>query len=430
MGRPGQDRKILYNLLSNAIKHTPNGKTIILSTRHIDAIQAAAIYGSTDNEGAENYLEISVTDHGEGIPENKIKDLFVRYQQIETASGYKPDYSGNGIGLHYTKTLVETHKGNIKATAVSKGGMCFSFILPLDDIYTDKEKQEVSENLFIASPLREEVPDQPQQDTPKAQTYTLLVAEDNIELLDFIADTLAQRYTVIKAPDGQKAWEVVRQHTPDLVLTDVIMPGMSGYELCSAIKDNIDYCKIPVVMLTAKTVTADRIAGLDHGADAYLCKPFDTNELLLTIKNLLKHKERLRRYFSMPGMREDTSSKQPFLSIDYIFLNKFNTLLEAELSNPNLNIDDIAAKLGYSRSVFYRRIKALTNIAPNDFLRTYRLKRAAEMLTSTPFSLSEVSDQTGFSSYSYFSKVFKKQFGCSPKDYRANQVPNISMSSL
>ncbi|ETD18565.1 hypothetical protein HMPREF1199_01383 [Hoylesella oralis CC98A] len=422
--------KILYNLLSNAIKHTPSGKSISLSTQHLDAAQAATTYGISDNESVTDYLEINVTDHGEGILENKIKDLFVRYQQIEMTSGYKPDYSGNGIGLHYTKTLVNTHKGHIKATAVQGGGMSFSFVLPLDDIYTDKEKQEVTESLFVTSPLRNEAAEQPQQDTPKGKTYTLLVAEDNVELLDFIADTLSQNYSVIKAPDGKRAWEAVKRHTPDLVLTDVIMPGMSGYELCSAIKDDIDYCQIPVVMLTAKTVTADRIEGLDRGADAYICKPFGTNELLLTIKNLLKHKERLRHYFTTPGMSEQAPSDQPFLSADYIFMNKLNTLLEAELANPDLDIDDIAARLGYSRSVFYRRLKALVNIAPNDFLRTYRLKRAAELLASSTLSLAEISDRTGFSSYSYFSKTFKKQFDMSPKNYRANQTPHISMSSL
>lgn len=414
--------KILYNLLSNAIKHTPHGESICLSTRIIDAEQVATAYTLPDKNSLQSYLEISVTDHGESIPENKMKSLFVRYQQIETSSGYKPDYSGNGIGLHYTKALVEAHRGYIKASIMPEGGMCFSFALSVDDIYADKEKQEASEALFVTSPLREAVTEKPQDATPKPHTYTLLIAEDNIELLDFIADLLSQEYSVIKAPDGKKAWEAVKRHTPDLVLTDVIMPGMSGYELCTAIKDNIDYCQIPVVMLTAKIVTADRIEGLDHGADAYICKPFDANELQLIIKNLLKHKDRLRRYFSTPGMQEQTPSDQPFLSADYIFLNKLNTLLESELSNPNLDIDDIATRLGYSRSVFYRRIKALTNIAPNDFLRTYRLKRAAEMLTSSSASLSEVSDRTGFSSYSYFSKVFKKQFGLSPKDYRAKDL--------
>ena len=409
--------KILYNLLSNAVKHTPSGKSITLSTRIIDAQHA-----HSQREDVGQYLEIDVTDHGEGIPEDKLQNLFVRYQQIETASGYKPDYSGNGIGLHYTKALVKTHKGNISAERVAGGGMRFTFALPLDDIYTDTEKQEHTENLFVTSARRKETTDDsPKNTKQKAHTYTLLVAEDNLELLDFLADLLSQEYTVLKASDGQKAWKIISQHTPDLVITDVIMPAMSGHELCAAIKDNIDYCQIPVVMLTAKNVTADRIEGLDRGADAYICKPFDTDELLLTVRNLLQHKERIRRYFSTPGASRQAADDQPFLSADYIFLNKLNALLEAELSNPELDIDDIAARLGYSRSVFYRRIKALTNIAPNDFLRTYRLKRAAEMLASSS-PLGEVSDLAGFSSYSYFSKAFKKHFGLSPKDYRAKSA--------
>lgn len=420
--------KILYNLLSNAIKHTPQGKSICVSTRLVKSQYVAAMYANFNKKNVSNYIEISVADQGEGVPEDKIKNLFVRYQQIETGSGYKLDYSGNGIGLHYTKALVETHRGHIKASSEPGGGMNFSFVLSVDDIYNDKEKQEAHKKLFFASPSQENAIITSQTEVSKAHNYTLLIAEDNIELLDFIADLLSTEYSVIKVPDGQKAWEAVKKEIPDLVLTDVIMPGMSGYDLCSAIKDNIDYCQIPVVMLTAKTVTADRVEGLDHGADAYIGKPFDIKELLLTIKNLLKYKDSLRRYFSTPGMQQQELPDQPFLSGDYIFLNKLNTLLDTEIDNPNLNVDNIATKLGFSRSVFYRRIKALTNIAPNDFIRTYRLKRAAEMITSTTFSLSEISDRTGFSSYSYFSKAFKKQFGVSPKDYHSPQDSDSSTS--
>ena len=160
----------------------------------------------------------------------------------------------------------------------------------------------------------------------------------------------------------------------------------------------------------------------------YKRQPFDIKELLLTIKNLLKYKDSLRRYFSTPGIQQQELPDQPFLSGDYIFLNKLNTLLETEINNPNLNVDNIATRLGFSRSVFYRRIKTLTNIAPNDFIRTYRLKRAAEMITFTTFSLSEISDRTGFSSYSYFSKAFKKHFGVSPKDYHSPQASDSSTS--
>lgn len=420
--------KILYNLLSNAIKHTPQGKSICVSTRLVKSQYVAAMYANFYKNNVSNYIEISVADQGEGVPEDKIKNLFVRYQQIETGSGYKLDYSGNGIGLHYTKALVETHRGHIKASSEPRGGMNFSFVLSVDDIYNDKEKQEAHKKLFFASPSQENAIITSQTEVSKAHNYTLLIAEDNIELLDFIADLLSTEYSVIKVPDGQKAWEAVKKEIPDLVLTDVIMPGMSGYDLCSAIKDNIDYCQIPVVMLTAKTVTADRVEGLDHGADAYIGKPFDIKELLLTIKNLLKYKDSLRRYFSTPGIQQQELPDQPFLSGDYIFLNKLNTLLETEINNPNLNVDNIATRLGFSRSVFYRRIKTLTNIAPNDFIRTYRLKRAAEMITSTTFSLSEISDRTGFSSYSYFSKAFKKHFGVSPKDYHSPQASDSSTS--
>ncbi len=409
--------KILYNLLSNAIKHSPQYQPIAIETRIIDKTEAQKRYQRTAD--CTRFVEIHVTDHGKGIAEDKMKNLFVRYQQIETDSGTMPDYSGNGIGLHYTKTLVETHKGSIRAENRAEGGMDFAFILPATDIYTDKEKKEMAPELFITPHETENTARQAQQNSKREQTHTLLIAEDNLELLDFIESILEKKYRVIKTADGEQAWQQIQKTMPDLVLSDVIMPHTSGYELCTRIKQSLDYCHIPVVLLTAKTIMADQVEGLDCGADAYICKPFNTDYLLLTIRNMLRYKEQLYQYFSTPQVVGRRIAEMPCNNNDSLFMEKLTQLIEREMANTELNIDDIAQQLGYSRSVFYRRLKSLTNTPPNDFLRIYRLKRAAEKIILRTDSLADVAEQTGFVSYPYFSKAFKKHFGTSPKDYYA-----------
>lgn len=422
--------KILYNLLSNAIKHTPKGKSIQINTRIIGTEDVIALYDGIQANKMCEYIEIEVKDEGDGIPPEKINDLFVRYRQIETKNGYKPDYSGNGIGLNYTKTLIEMHKGKIKATPQVPIGISFSFVLALGDIYTSEEKQNADDPFFIKPVIHPRATKKTlvqHQKKSKHSKYTILIAEDNPELLDFIAQLFEEKYNVIKTMDGQAAWQAIEAHTPDILISDIIMPGLSGYELCDKIKNNADYCQIPVVLLTSKTITDDKIKGLHHGADAYIGKPFATNELLLTIRNLLQYKENIRRYFATIGSQKNDQQDKPFHSADYIFLSKLNMLIESQLSNVDLNINDIASRLGMSRSVFYRKIKLLAKIPPNDFLRTYRLKRAAEMIEAQEGSLTEISERTGFNTYQYFSKVFKDHFGVSPKNYHPDSTaPNSS----
>lgn len=413
--------KILYNLLSNAIKYTPEKGTVEIISRLLSREACNAKYdGSTCLEG-DSFIEIAVSDTGPGIPSDKLDELFVRYRQIDGSSGLMPDYSGSGIGLHYTKSLVEIHKGKIRAEIKPEGGMEFSFILPFDDRYSDDEKRDED-----PIPCTHEEPGEwhskamcQSEETSRKQepVYSILIAEDHIELMDFLTDLFADTYRVFQARDGNRAWELIQSESPDLLLSDIVMPGMSGYELCAMIKNDREYCHIPVVLLTAKRSMPDQIEGLASGADSYICKPFNVEFLQLTIKNLLQNKEVLRRYFSTP--KAETGSLMPVtLNLhDKEFMDDLIQLLEKELSNPDLNIDYIAQEMGFSRSAFYRKIKGIANVAPNDFLRDYRLKRAAEMIATGLSSLTEVADQTGFRSYSYFSKAFKEHFKVSPKEY-------------
>lgn len=419
--------KIVYNLLSNAIKHTPRNGTVELLTRVVERDECIQLYGENKFTNCSLFLEVTVSDTGPGVPEDKLKDLFIRYRQISGSSGLNRDYSGSGIGLNYTKTLVESHKGGIRAHLKPEKGMEFSFVIPAQDVYSALEKENPLQDIVALDiPKVSTTRKSTQPMTTQKPRHSVLIVEDNIEFMGFISNLLSEEYHVFEATDGSQGWELVQNESPDLVLSDVLMPGLSGYELCARIKKSIEYCHIPVVLLTAKTSMPEQIEGLEQGANAYICKPFNPDYLLLTVSNLLKNKEALRNYFSTPREKEGELMPVTLNTRDKLFMEKLTSLLEDKMADPDLDIDYIARELGCSRSVFYRKIKGLTDISPNDFVRNYRLKSAAEKIINDPLSLSEVAEQTGFSSYSYFSKAFKKHFGVTPKEYQLDPTCIIS----
>lgn len=399
--------KIMDNLLSNAIKHTPQGGTIEVTTA---LLKEAPQYGLEADEG---YLEVSVLDTGCGVPADQLDQLFVRYRQLDGSEGRRPDYSGNGIGLHYTQNMVEKHHGKIVANLRPAGGMDFSFVLPLRDVYSGSEK--VIGNLSASSAAEPAAVNIPSE---KPEAHTLMVVEDNAELREFLVGLLGSDYKVLQAPDGDKAWDSLTRNHTDLVVSDVIMPGISGYELCAKIKQSPSLCHLPVVLLTAKTSHQEQMEGLENGADAYICKPFHADLLMMTIRNLLRAKDVMRQYFSQPGISRENIIEVDMPASDKPFLDKLTAIMAANLSNPELNIDSLAREMGYSRTAFYLKVKRLTSTAPNDLVRNYRFKAAAEAIRSSQESLSDIAEHTGFGSYSYFSKAFKKHFGVSPKEYR------------
>jgi signal transduction histidine kinase/ligand-binding sensor domain-containing protein/DNA-binding response OmpR family regulator len=408
--------KILHNLLSNALKHTPVKGSIKLITNELSGVEAYKKYPGLPGPSGYSYIELTVSDSGPGIPEDKIGELFVRYRRINGSSGFKPDYGGSGIGLHHTKRLVEAHNGLICAQNQSESGMAFSFILPLEDIYTENDKITTPD---IIVPDNKQNHDSVESNTEIKKPYTILIAEDNVELMDFIKKLLDSQYNLLEAFDGNKAWDLALNGLPDLILSDVLMPGMSGYQLCSRVKNHPELSHIPVILITAKSTLIDQVEGLEQGADAYICKPFHVDYLLLTIKNLFMNRDNLRQYYSTPQIKLQKEIPIPVAlsQHDQKMMNKLTTILERELSNPELNVDQIGKDLGFSRTGFYRKIIGLMDISPIDFISSYRLRKATEMIQEGSATLTEISYKTGFSSYSYFSKVFKKHFGVSPKEY-------------
>lgn len=412
--------KIMHNLLSNAMKHTPeNGKIeIVVKERSFQQIQERYETDSVEDR----YVEIMVSDNGPGVPEDKLGELFVRYRQIESATGLRPDYAGSGIGLHYTRRLVETHHGRIIAELGTERGMRFSFILPLGDAYDVNEKARSHYTPDAEGEIEAESDiDQvlPQHDTDEHE-YTILVAEDNAELMIYFRQMLGEKYNVIEASDGARAWEILRDECPDLILSDVVMPGLSGYDLCTKVKQHPEMSHIPVILLTAKTSIPEQIEGLSHGADAYICKPFNVEYLLLMIGNQLRNRSKLRSFYATPRSKSAPQEIPVKLNmLDSKFMDRLMEILENELSNVELNIDNIASEMAFSRTSFYRKLKGLTNMAPADFIRNYRLRRAAEMIEEGSWNLYEVAENAGFGNYTHFSAIFKKHFGVSPKSYKS-----------
>ena len=372
--------KILHNLLSNALKYTPQNRSVDVFTQELTAEQTISKYPALKDTKCTMFIEITVSDTGSGIPDDKLGELFIQYRQIKASSDSYTDYGGSGIGLYYCKRLAEAHYGAISAINQIGGGMAFSFILPLDDIYTDDEK-EINTTSFPRrreSPISSISPISPTSlnkgINPLAinkHAYTVLIVEDNIELMAFIRTILETTYTLLYASDGDEAWNITQDKSPDLILSDVLMPGISGYRLCKQVKQHPALCHIPVILLTAKSAIEDQIEGLEQGVDAYICKPFHVDHLLRTIANLLKNRETLRRYFLTPLEQGVETTPVILNKMDQVFLDKLTQLLELELENSELNINTIARNMGFSRTAFYRKIKGLTDMSPLDFLRNY-----------------------------------------------------------
>lgn len=408
--------KIVSNLLSNALKHTPKGGRVDIFTRLVDSEDAARIYSAPEGE----YLEVSVKDSGTGIDKENLDQLFVRYPRMK---GTSLDYSGNGIGLHYTKNLVEKMNGRIIGKLNPEGGMLFSFILPLE---TGTETEErTADNIqdtgcaAVADRITESGMVLEHQPTATECAATVMIVEDNPELREYLGWLIGTDYKTVMAENGKEAWELLVSTSPDIVISDVIMPNMSGTELCRRIKNERELSHIPVILLTAKATMSERIEGLETGADAYIPKPFSIEEVKLTIQNMLRRRDALKEYFLSPKAeraKTDISINQN----DRKFIEQLSELVEKEISNPDLSVDTLTTSLGFSRTALYKKIKGLTGLAPNDFIRSYRFKLAAGMLVKTSTPLAEISDMTGFSSYSYFSRAFKLYFGVSPKEYRFN----------
>lgn len=391
--------RIYFNLLSNAFKFTPeNGKvTVRLSPL-------------TKEDG--RWIRFTVANTGSMISVEHIRNIFDRFYRIDM------HHAGSGIGLALVKAFVELHKGTISVESDEKQGTIFTVDLPMqtcevtvsvDSPLFSSIGASVSSVLNNAQVAEEE---EPEKDYDSSKPSVLII-DDNADIRSYVYSLLHTDYTVIEAADGSDGIRKAMKYVPDLIISDVMMPGIDGIECCRRLKSELQTCHIPVILLTACSLDEQRIQGYDGGADSYISKPFSSQLLLARVRNLINSHRRLKQFFG----DGQTLAKEDVCDMDKNFVEKFKSLLDAKLGDSNLNVEDLGKDMGLSRVQLYRKIKSLTNYSPNELLRIARLKKAASLLASSDMTVAEIGYEVGFSSPSYFTKCYKEQFGESPTDF-------------
>lgn len=391
--------KICYNLISNAFKFTPeNGKIEV-------KLSKLSINGDF-------FAKIIVSDSGIGIPSSQVDKIFDRFFKIGDNA------QNSGIGLHLTKMLVELHNGTIEVLSTEGKGCVFTVTIPFKqkDIAMTEQYPEINfkpnfqEEVNYIIDVSDEIIDEYKSEKP-----LILLVDDNTDVRNFIKTLLQNEYTVIEAKDGQSGLLKAMKYVPDLIVSDVMMDRMNGFQLCKAVKENTSTSHIPVILLTAYAMDEQRSLGFESGADAYIPKPFNESLLKIRIRNTIENRKKLKEYFQNHLTFGD--KKELLNEVDNTFIDKFRRIIEENLMDTDLNIDDIGKSMGLSRVQLYRKVKSLTNYSPNEFVRIIRLKAAEQMMITSEKSISEIAYDTGFTSPSYFTKCFKEYFNENPTDF-------------
>jgi len=403
--------KIINNLLSNAFKFTPTDGSIYLSvTKQI--------------KDEKEFAEVKIADTGIGIPVDKIKNIFDRFYQIDDSSRKK--YGGSGIGLALVKELVDLHKWEIEVQSELGKGTVFYLRIPLSESYlTETEKvsdegKKESDTLIEAYSDADNFEKEVEQEIEEKQRLLdakplILVVEDSEDVRSYLTGLLKNDYRINEAADGEDGIKKSTEVMPDLIISDVMMPSMDGFEFCKKIKTDWQTSHIPLILLTAKASAESKIEGLETGADDYLTKPFSSAELLIRIRNLLQQRKNLREKFSKEIKVEPASIA--VTSLDNEFLKKAFDVAEQNLSNTEFNSETFAKEMFLSRSQLHRKLLAVTGQAPGEFVRTFRLKKAASLILEKRLSVTQIAFEVGFSSPSHFTKAFRQQFNCLPTEF-------------
>ena len=407
-GDPSMLEKIIFNLLSNAFKVTPtNGMVSIYINKSSNKINFPLI----DPEKLLESIEIIIEDTGSGIKKENINKIFDRFYQVTEFD--KQYYGGTGIGLEVVRNFIELHKGKIEVSSKLNIGTQFKIQLPNGnkhlEIKNNTVKYNSNDNLQTKLTAFE-------NSNNKSKDKTLLIIDDNSELRSYLNNELDTNYNILLAENGKIGFELANKHIPDIIITDVMMPVMDGIELCKMIKNDLRTSHIPIMMITAKGMEVDKIKGIDSGADVYLQKPFNMNVLKSHLKQLISTRKILfKKYLSGIDFSENTTS------LDQEFILNVLNYINKNISDNNLNVENLADELLLSRSKLYRKIKALTGLTANEFIRNVRLEKSKEILENSEFSISEICYKVGFSSPSYFTKCFKLQYGVLPKEIREDK---------
>ena len=405
---PSMLDKCIYNIISNAVKFTEKGYIAVTTDFEI----------LNDKE----YVVIRVSDTGIGMSTEVINKIFERYYQHNESN---IQYLGTGIGLNLVKNILKLHNGIVTVKSELNEGSTFSIYLPTGDVNKNNQIQinetlnKTNTNNFVFSNNDNKIILEPENIIEAENNVTkplLLIVEDNVDMRTILKVELKANYKIIEAEDGVKAFEKVHSKSPDLIITDIMMPKMNGIELCRALKTNIESSHIPIIILSAKSELEDQILGIDLGADAYITKPFNMDLLKTQIRNLLNQRQKLKEKFSNSINWEVESGI--LTSADERLMERTFDIIKKNIDNPALSVEMISDELKISRAQLHRKMKGIIDQTPVDLVRTIRMNHAATLLTTTDLKISEVAYAVGSNSQSYFSSSFSEFFGKSPSQFK------------
>ncbi len=391
--------RICFNLLSNAFKYTPLGGSIEISVA----------------KSGEDVI-IKVTDSGIGIAKDEQEQIFERFYQVDS----REMNLGSGIGLAFTKKLVELHHGVIHLKSEKGEGSVFTVRIPVSE--KSYELEEMLENQLVIENSQVLDPEFYGEETETevvsadvSERESLLIVDDNQEIVDYLQHYFGKQYDIAIAFNGKAALELLEKETFDLIISDVMMPELDGIQLSKKIKQNITTCHIPIILLTAKSGTAHQIKGLEAGADDYVAKPFSIALLDAKVQSILKSRKRLKEYFS--SSTEIVPENIAFNALDEAFLRQAITIIENHIGDSDFSVDKFSREIGMSRSNLYLKLKAITGESATDFVKRIRFNKATELLETRQYTVAQVAYMCGFNSPSYFSTAFKQYYGCMPTEY-------------
>lgn len=413
--------KVFLNLLSNAFKFTPEGGKIEI------AIMCPPLSVFDNKVSANRFIEIIISDTGIGIPAENIPHLFNRFYQVDNST--TREHQGTGIGLALSKELVELHGGKISVASKVGAGSTFTVQLPFEngDIINGKSlkiEKELSKSVNDKEAIINDSLFLDEIDLSSTKTSNIkennkeiiLVVEDNSDVRNYITEQLTNDFQIFEAEDGQEGISLAKTHTPDLIITDVMMPKVDGYQLTTDLKQDEKTSHIPIIMLTAKAEFDSKIEGFKTGADDYIIKPFSAKELLVRVKNLIATRRQLRRQFSKATIIKP--SDVTAVSVDQQFLKKIITTVERYIENEQFSVDKLAEEANMSVSQLNRKLRALIDQPAGRLIRSMRLQRAADLLKKESGTIAEICYQVGYNDQTSFTRAFKKQFGDSPSKYK------------
>ena len=376
--------KVVYNLFSNALKFTPAGGSISLSF-----------------SGGQDSATIAVADTGKGIPDSDKPNVFKRFYQSASNDSFQ---TGSGIGLHIASDYVKLHHGTINISDNKPVGSVFTITLPV------RASSAQTVPLFEEKAL-------PTDEIPKEDhRKTILVVDDNQDMLSFVSACMKESYHVHTATDGVAALKLLEHEQIDLMISDVMMPGMDGFELCQRVKTNINLSHIPVILLTARTTDVSRIEGLQLGADDYITKPFNVEILRLRVKKFIDWEQNNHRQFRQKMNIEP--SEMTITPLDEQFIKKAIALVEKNIADSEFSVETMATEVGMSRTTLYKKLMAITGQGPAEFIRTIRIKRGKALLESSQMQVTEIAYAVGFTTVKSFTMNFKAEYGMTPSEFR------------